>query len=338
MMWTCSCGSHHWAAQTVCPKCGRLAAGRPHRGVSNLGPSVQVPQVSQLQHQVPPQVPKIPQAPWFCLICETNNDQTNVSCMRCTYGHDKCRLASQESRRWMLKKFPPQWTCACGRQNMPAHQICTACTAPKPDTVLPSMCQPTRSSWRPQNAQPQQHVTNERAVNQLPRITPAGAPPRNPVMIPLASQGNPSALGPSPAQGSASGMHSSTSDERLLEVQTILAKELRQVIECDTQMDALAKQRAELLTSVLNNQSILFQMTVTQPSMGAQRKASNSPPKKLRRTDTQTSTPQAPLQTMTAHPFPPHPPTVQRRQGEAVQSISCCRRRQWQPVQPKGCH
>ena len=157
-------------------------------------------------------------------------------------------------------------------------------------------------------------------------------------MIPLASQGNPSALGPSPAQSSASGMHSSTSDERLLEVQTILAKQLRQVIECDTQMDALAKQRAELLTSVLNNQNILFQMTVTQPSMGAQRKASNSPPKKLRRTDTQTSTPQAPLQTMTAHPFPPHPPTVQRRQGEAVQSISCCRRRQWQPVQPKGCH
>ena len=176
MMWTCSCGSHHWAAQTVCPKCGRLAAGRPHRGVSNLGPSVQVPQVSQLQHQVPPQVPKIPQAPWFCFICETNNDQTNVSCMRCTYGYDKCRLAGQESRRWMLKNFPPQWTCACGRQNMPAHQICTACTAPKPDTVLPSICQPTRSSWRPKNAQPQQHVTNERAVNQLPRITPAGAP------------------------------------------------------------------------------------------------------------------------------------------------------------------
>ena len=76
-------------------------------------------------------------------------------------------------------------------------------------------------------------------------------------------------------------------------------------------------------------------MTVTQPSTGAQRKASRSPPKQQRRTDPQTSAPEAPLQTMTAHPCPPHPPTVQRHQGQAAQSVSCCRRRQWQPVQPK---
>ena len=64
------------------------------------------------------------------------------------------------------------------------------------------------------------------------------------------------------------------SDQRLREVQTILADELRQVIECDTQMHALAKQRSELLTSVLNNQNVLFQMTVAQPSLPPDRRVS----------------------------------------------------------------
>ena len=244
MMWTCSCVAHHWTAQTVCPRFGRMAAGRPRRGVPNNGPSVQVPRVAQLQHQVPQTVPQIPQAPWFCPICETNNDQTNDSCMRCKYGYDKCRLAGQESRRWMLKNFPPQWTCACGRQYMPAHQICTSCTAAKPDTVLPSMCQHTGGSSTPHNAHPQQHVMNERVANQLPRRTPAGAPPREVMIFPVAPLGSYTTVGSAIAQGSAEGMHHSRSDHRLREAQTILADELRQVIGCDTQMQGLAKQRA----------------------------------------------------------------------------------------------
>ena len=211
-MWTCLCGLHHWATQTVCSRCGRLSTGRPHRGVPNNGPSVQaqVPHVAQLQHQVPPNVPQIPQAPWFCPICETNNAQTHVSCMRCTYGYDKCRMAGQESRRWMLKNLPPQWTCACGRQNMPAHQVCTSCTAAKPDTVLPSMCQHMGDSWKPQNVLPQQQVINERASNHLPRRTPAGAPPRDVTMSPVVPQGNYSALGPSGPEKGASRMGRST--------------------------------------------------------------------------------------------------------------------------------
>ena len=100
-------------------------------------------------------------------------------------------------------------------------------------------------------------------------------------------------------------------------------------------MQILAKQRAELLTSVLNNQNVLFQMTVILHNVPPQRKVATSPPKKMRKMEPQMSTTQAPLRTAAAYPFPPHPPVDKRHQGQVAQSISCCRRRQWQPVSTK---
>ena len=258
-----------------------------------------------------------------------------MSCAQCTYGYEKCRLAGQESRRWMLQTFPPQWTCMCDMMNLLVHQVCTRCTAARPENLAPPPCPPKRRIWKSQIAQQPQNVPDHKPTHQPARVTPAGTPAEKAGFMPSAIAGSSNVLGPAPAHITREEANSQQNAERLFQVQTILAKDLSQVIECDWQMDALAKKRADLLTQVLRNQNMLFQMTVAQASTGAPRKASRSPPSKQRKTEHQMTGHQAPQQTMTAQPFPPRPPTIQRQQEHAAQSVSCCRRRQWQPVQVK---
>ena len=258
-----------------------------------------------------------------------------MSCAQCTYGYEKCRIAGQESRRWMLQNFPPQWTCMRGMMNLLVHQVCTICTTARPENSAPPPCPPKRRIWKSQTAQQPQNVPDHKPTHQPARVTPAGAPTEKAGFMPTAAAGSSNVLGPTPAQITREEANFQQNAERLFQVQAILAKDLSQVIECVLQIDAQAKKKADLLTQVLHNQNMLFQMTVAQASTGAPRKASRSPPSEQRRTEPQMTRHQAPQQTMTAQPFPPRPPTIQRPQEQAAQSVSCCKRRQWQPVQIK---
>ena len=93
---------------------------------------------------------------------------------------------------------------------------------------------------------------------------------------------------------------------------TSLAEDLRQVIECDIQMDCLSKKRSALLTQVLQNQNQPFQLIMVQQQSRSERKASRSPPNKKRRTMPQAAAGLPRASTSDSVGFPPVHPDLRR--------------------------